>query len=1339
MTRNGVADEKVRMAHSVFIRLVLAPFTIHFKSPTYLREGTLELLDKRVCKETLQSTANNVAVRESIGMDIKFWSELVLCLRAAIPSLERRSFTIWDPSAVDYESTSGALIASNYPGLWKDLERLNDLVSISRNVLTIGSVAQDLATAHQVDTEIFRLVNACVRVTARGYDGEAGTGDEEKWQWIVNAYKKLLITCLQFVNNLVAQNERRKMMLWMALFDHTLNDSADVMAFNPEDVPETSRTTLADMPSNPAVPPQSLITSYDLLVAYGTDGEDTIRHSELDAVKTNEPKIKYMPPPRFIQLGAEAAYGGDKSKLVGNSYVWFCKERHNRAIDYYSREPTRGEEYLLHARQWHQSVSSVEDTEDHWQALYEDAVAKYRAECAVWEAKMSMHRRSYGGGHQRHEEDEGFADGDEEEGAKLERRVEELEAEIAKELRLQGPEILTTQNLQYRPTLVDDFKCLFTAEAGARILESGKIELMKRLSDYSPDASLRDLQDLYSKAPENSNPDGSVLNSVRRHDLIKAEPHINQPSQIDYYGALPMPSQLDIPSNDAETEAASMDGELKQAEPDMIEDSAPEDEEEEDEEDEEDEEEDEDYPGSNEDGRGLLTDVPLILGPSEIEVLPMLIMSAIVPPTPRPGMSESERLELSNLAYVRTQILLSQSSGRNLLRELLIFVAAWDLREEELYFKFMIKILEAILKSGLMPYAYHAFRDRSRSKDIISPAQAVIMKLLTCIYRGRNLEAKQALSAGPQPKTVKNVEKQARQETARKILATAPLPDPPGVKRAVSDPHHPTECQRRHLLLMGYAPPSRTDLHTLNFLFTEFRQHIIPQTCALIFLQGQIHAGRAQPEDFPLNLWDMERMYEGVYQFLEFFAVVCEDSNPASGVPSAGQVATNTPPNALGSGGWGKGVLAEWEATSELVALLRELEGGSEKRSVGGGLRYAKGAAIGTVPSAVRRVSQQAGVATVPPVTHPVPPPQQRSLSADAVIPSTQTLATHTQKDKPAPPAVEKPFDVEGANEHGHLVLPPLSLPPELEDPQSIFEAETPLAYPEDPIGGVPHSAAGAHAPAPPPLHPTAADQDEPSDFEWRNLKKLTVLVLSSLVWKNKKVQDQLRAHGGLEALVSCCRPDENNPYIREHAIMCLRFAVEANAENAEAIRKMAREQPNHAVSGAQRQIAANGSQSVAREVLSDGGYETFTDGKGQVGLRRKDGSVVHTAGSSAAAVVHAAQNAIDMTGPSPPVAAAGASAAAAVQAAVEKAGLVPPGSSASTNASKPPPPRLSPAKLTAEKAAELMQNALRDLPLGDKLVTDKQKAEALAKLDKAFESTERVLGKKHGGNSAGP
>lgn len=88
---------------------------------------------------------------------------------------------------MDYESTSGNLIATHYPGLWKDLERLNDLVSISRNVLTIGERAQDLASECAFDQEVFRLVNCCVRITARGFDGHAGTGEEEKWQWVVNA------------------------------------------------------------------------------------------------------------------------------------------------------------------------------------------------------------------------------------------------------------------------------------------------------------------------------------------------------------------------------------------------------------------------------------------------------------------------------------------------------------------------------------------------------------------------------------------------------------------------------------------------------------------------------------------------------------------------------------------------------------------------------------------------------------------------------------------------------------------------------------------------------------------------------------------------------------------------------------------------------------------------------------------------------------------------------------------------------------------------------------------------------------------------------------------------
>ena len=116
--------------------------------------------------------------------------------------------------------------------------------------------------------------------------------------------------------------------------------------------------------------------------------------------------------------------------------------------------------------------------------------------------------------------------------------------------------------------------------------------------------------------------------------------------------------------------------------------------------------------------------------------------------------------------------------------------------------------------------------------------------------------------------------------------------------------------------------------------------------------------------------------------------------------------------------------------------------------------------------------------------------------------------------------------------------------------------------------------------------------------------------------------------------------------------------------------------------------------EDVPREVLDTNGYETFMDGRGQVGLRRKENTNIHgTTGFGTSNNGFPSASAV------------------ATGAGVSK-------------------PRLPPTtKTTAEKAAELMQNALRDLPLGEQLVTDKQKAEALAKLDRAFESTERVLG----------
>jgi hypothetical protein len=290
----------------------------------------------------------------------------------------------------------------------------------------------------------------------------------------------------------------------------------------------------------------------------------------------------------------------------------------------------------------------------------------------------------------------------------------------------------------------------------------------------------------------------------------------------------------------------------------------------------------------------------------------------------------------------------------------------------------------------------------------------------------------------------------------------------------------------------------------VNFLLTEFRRHIIPQTCALIFLQGQIRAGHAQPEDFPLNLWDMERMYEGVYQYLEFFAILTEHEVF-------------------------KKMLSDWEISTELITLLKELDAAIPK-----------------------------GQLSVPPLTAAArsPAPQQ----ADA--------------DDKQPVAVERPYEIA-------------------------------------PGGNAPEG----YMPSPRPYIDEA--QDEPSDFEWRNLKKLAVLVLSSLVWKNRQVQDQVRPLGGIEAILNCTSYDEHNPYIREHAIMCLRFMMEGNLENQERIKALERYYKDGEAPPSSETASSSSSPAapkppqpkiqVPNEVLDQHGYETYMDSKGQVMLRKRE------------------------------------------------------------------------------------------------------------------------------------
>ena len=342
-------------------------------------------------------------------------------------------------------------------------------------------------------------------------------------------------------------------------------------------------------------------------------------------------------------------------------------------------------------------------------------------------------------------------------------------------------------------------------------------------------------------------------------------------------------------------------------------------------------------PGDQE--RGLLTDIPLVLGPQEIEALPMIIQIGIC--ATRDGVIQGRDMQ-----GMRCNILLAGESGRNLLRELLIFIAAWDLQDDEMYFKLMMQIMEAILENGLMPYAYQTFAE---VKDIVSPAQSMVIKILTQIFRGKQ-----------------------------------GLPPTPG-KAAWTAGNVHADTSRR------------VDVYVVKYIFTIFRQCIIPETCALIYLQGEIKQKHAMPEDFPLNLWDMERVYEGVYQFLEFFAVLTESEE------------------------W-KDLLVNWEIVSELVTLLRELEG--------------------SIPHA-------------DPTTTPLPQTTAEAQQSAGQQPTQQTPQQPSQPAQPSadaatPVAVERPFDV---NDVASIPMPtdgPMPAPSPLSQAESQDQDALDAADPSD-------------------------------------------------------------------------------------------------------------------------------------------------------------------------------------------------------------------------------------------------------------------------------------------------
>lgn len=100
-------------------------------------------------------------------------------------------------------------------------------------------------------------------------------------------------------------------------------------------------------------------------------------------------------------------------------------------------------------------------------------------------------------------------------------------------------------------------------------------------------------------------------------------------------------------------------------------------------------------------------------------------------------------------------------------------------------------------------------------------------------------------------------------------------------------------------------------------------------------------------------------------------------------------------------------------------------------------------------------------------------------------------------------------------------------------------------------------------------------------------VKGRIITLLGILTVGNRAVQDEIRERQGLELVLSNCIIDIHNPFIKERAIICLRYLLEENAENQAFVAKL------------------EAKSTVTEEALDEAGLETeIIDGK--IALKKK-------------------------------------------------------------------------------------------------------------------------------------
>ncbi|CCD26616.1 Ctr86p NDAI_0I00470 [Naumovozyma dairenensis CBS 421] len=97
---------------------------------------------------------------------------------------------------------------------------------------------------------------------------------------------------------------------------------------------------------------------------------------------------------------------------------------------------------------------------------------------------------------------------------------------------------------------------------------------------------------------------------------------------------------------------------------------------------------------------------------------------------------------------------------------------------------------------------------------------------------------------------------------------------------------------------------------------------------------------------------------------------------------------------------------------------------------------------------------------------------------------------------------------------------------------------------------------------------------------------KLLIIEIMSMLTHNKfEIQEKIRELHGLELVLSNCVIDDNDPFIKERSIVCIRFLLEGNEKNQEFVAKL------------------EAQKAVQDETLTEAGYEVKFDKSGAIGL----------------------------------------------------------------------------------------------------------------------------------------